>query len=65
MDPKLPGFIAAGRHHTPFIPAHQYGFSLQGRIVPDLNGHEKRVEVKMGDMSYFVFRHSPKLLKAI
>jgi hypothetical protein len=51
MNPEFPGLVTASGHHATFIPSYQYRFAFQGRIVDDLYGNKKRVEVKMSNMS--------------
>jgi hypothetical protein len=52
MDAKLPGFVTAGRYNTPFITSHKHRLPFQGRVIEDLDGNKKRVEVKVGDITF-------------
>jgi hypothetical protein len=49
MDTELPCLIAAGCDDASLIAAYGYGFSLESRIVPDLNGNEKGIQIEMCD----------------
>jgi hypothetical protein len=56
MNPESPGFIRGGGDDPPLcgIPAHDYGLSFQGGIVPLLNGGVKSIHVDVQD-----FTHAP------
>jgi hypothetical protein len=57
MYPEFASLIAAGGHYAPLITPYQHGFSLQGGVVDNLYGNEKRIEIKMRNMSYLVISH--------
>ena len=64
MYAELPGFITAGRDH-PAVAAstNDDRLSFERRIVDHLYGDEKRIKIKVNNMS-FGCQHSAKLTKA-
>jgi hypothetical protein len=63
MNPKFPGFIAAGRYYASFIATHQHRFSFQGGVVDYFNRYKKRIQIKMGNIAGVLRHESSKLSK--
>jgi hypothetical protein len=52
MDPEFTRLIATGGHYPPVTgAAHDKRFALEPGVLQAFHGHEKSIQVKMGDMA--------------
>ena len=65
MNTIFAGFITTGGNNATVAGASNNNrFTLQRRIIDNLNGYEERIQVKMDDMTD-LFRHFSKLLNKV